>query len=144
MENRFYLYDDTQDIEEDSLQLEFECFENDMHTILRDHSLVAEGYEQCWDGKYSGGKVITSWRGLTNLFQDHNRVWIEDAELYLEAIHHDGINHIKMRLLSKRGEDYFNNHASDYEYNRKEVVEKLVKPPYSKKLTKDILEMLGV
>ena len=48
-------------------------------------------------------------------FEDYNKVYWQDKNLKIKAIHHDGTNHFIIKKLTDRGIEFYNNHYYDYD-----------------------------
>ena len=68
-----------------------------------------------WNGRFDGGKIIDGYltEAIQTCFEDYNKVYWQDKNLKVEAIHHDGTNHFIIKKLTDRGIDYLNRHQWD-------------------------------
>lgn len=145
MDNKIYLYNDDDFDWADEAQaqadqeFEAECLADTIKSILKKYTIIATGVLGLWDGKAGAGAVIENWEDFAKLLQDYNKVYIENGEIKVEAVHHDGRNCFICRLLSDRGLDYWGKNWNTYQYDRKTVCEKLAKPPMSKKFNDKML-----
>lgn len=70
-----------------------------------------------WNGRFDGGKIIDGYltEAISACFEDYNKVYWQDKNLKVEAIHHDGTNHFIIKKLTDRGIEFYNNHYYDYD-----------------------------
>lgn len=96
---------------------------------------VLEGTAGLWNGPKEGGTVSRVGDLIERAMQEDNRIeWIaETGSIHIEASHHDGTNTWDIRLLSRKGEDYYL--ANEYNLLRKDLVSHLM---HTKGLTKRI------
>lgn len=68
-----------------------------------------------WNGRFDGGKIIDGYltEAIRACFEDYNRVYWQDKNLKVEAIHHDGTNYFIIKKLTDRGIEFYNNHEWD-------------------------------
>ena len=70
-----------------------------------------------WNGSFDGGKIIDGYlsEAIGACFEDYNKVYWQDKNLKVKAIHHDGTNHFVIKKLTDRGIEFYNNHYYDYD-----------------------------
>ena len=70
-----------------------------------------------WNGRFDGGKIIDGYlnEAIRSCFEDYNKVYWQDKNLKVKAIHHDGTNHFIIKKLTDRGIEFYNNHYYDYD-----------------------------
>ena len=70
-----------------------------------------------WNGRFDGGKIIDGYlnKVIRACFEDYNKVYWQDKNLKVEAIHHDGTNHFIIKKLTDRGIEFYHNHYYDYD-----------------------------
>ena len=70
-----------------------------------------------WNGRFDGGKIIDGYltEAIRACFKDYNKVYWQDKNLKVEAIHHDGTNYFIIKKLTDRGIEFYNNHCYDYD-----------------------------
>lgn len=70
-----------------------------------------------WNGRFDGGRLVegTLSEAIQTCFEDYNKVYWQDKNLKVEAIHHDGTNHFIIKKLTDRGIEFYNNHYYDYD-----------------------------
>lgn len=68
-----------------------------------------------WNGRFPGGKIIKGslYDVIIKCFEDYNTIYMEGKQLKIDAIHHDGTNHFIIKKLTKKGEEYAENHYYD-------------------------------
>ncbi len=93
--NQEYLYDE---------QMNIEFYEKThgqkYYVVLADLGL--------WNGRRKGGKVIKGlWNAINACFEDYNEIYQDGLLLKVKAIHHDGVNHMKIRELTDKGVGYY-------------------------------------
>ena len=70
-----------------------------------------------WNGRFDGGKIIDGYltEAIRACFEDYNKVYWQDKNLKVKAIHHDGTNHFIIKKLTDRGIEFYHNHYYDYD-----------------------------
>ena len=70
-----------------------------------------------WNGRFDGGKIIDGYltEAIRACFEDYNKVYWQDKNLKVEAIHHDGTNYFIIKKLTDKGIEFYNNHYYDYD-----------------------------
>ena len=70
-----------------------------------------------WNGRFDGGKIIDGYlsEAIGACFEDYNKVYWQNKNLKVKAIHHDGTNHFIIKKLTDRGIEFYNNHYYDYD-----------------------------
>ena len=95
---------------------EFEDFRRYMEYLMNGkNQMLAKGSVGRWDGSYEGGKIINTFRELLDLLKDCDYIKFEDenGHLYVTGSHHDGSIYIEVKELTKKGEEYADNHWYD-------------------------------
>lgn len=70
-----------------------------------------------WNGRFDGGKIIDGYltEAIKACFEDFNRVYWQDKNLKVSAVHHDGTNYFIIKKLTDKGIKFYNNHYYDYD-----------------------------
>ena len=100
----------------------------DVEAIARGESgyFLVQANLGLWNGRFEGGKIIDGlWEAIRACFEDYNEIYMEGKELKIKAIHHDGTNYFRIRKLTDKGVDYYNNH--EYDYSDRELHKRLAK-----------------
>lgn len=82
---------------------DWEEFGYNLEKFLSHNTLIAFMDIGCWDGRFGGFAFIDNFLDFTNLLQDRNTIYLEDGELIIKAIHHDGINYYRLKALTNAG-----------------------------------------
>ena len=104
----------------DDIEWEVECHdERGSYLIIASLGL--------WNGRFDGGKIIDGYltEAIRACFEDYNKVYWQDKNLKVEAIHHDGTNHFIIKKLTDRGIEFYNNH--EWEMDDRTMHQKLFK-----------------
>lgn len=97
-------------------ELEFEYIGEVLSTLFeKKNKLLVKGVESTWSGKGEGGKIIDEWSELLNIFSHCAciKIQTEKGHLYISGSHHDGGLEVEVKELTKKGEDYAENHWYD-------------------------------
>lgn len=91
-----------------------ECLEQ----YFKKHSCLVLGSIGRWDGTYSGGQVVETYRDFIELLEDCDYIEIYDNNGYItvEGIHHDGRVQFTIKELTEAGENWYLNHEYDYSW----------------------------
>ena len=78
-----------------------------------------------WNGRFDGGRLVegTLSEAIRTCFEDYNRVYWQDKNLKVSAVHHDGTNYFIIKKLTDRGIEFYNNH--EWEMDARTLNEKL-------------------
>ena len=108
-----------EEINWDEFKYEFEKFIKDSG-----YGLLMCGSVGCWDGRYDGGSYVKKFDDLYKFWNgcDYIKVWDEGGHLHIKASHHDGTNYAELKILTKHGSEYAEEHYYDSD---REVHEKL-------------------
>lgn len=84
-------------------------------------SFVIVGTLGLWNGKFKGSCLIRGdlLEAIQKCLEDYNQIYMYNKQLHVDAIHHDGINKFVIKKLTKKGEDYFEEH--DWEYSNADI-----------------------
>ena len=75
--------------------------------ILSDvKSFVVLGDLGTWRGRFEvySNEIATLEKAIKKCFEDYNSIYIENGDLKVKAIHHDGTNYFSIREYSENGE----------------------------------------
>lgn len=102
----------------DLLNDDWDMEKNRLEHFLSGHRWLVMGYVQLWTGNHPAGKVITSFNELSVAWRDCDYIsfYDEDGHFYIKCSHHDGTNSFELRKLTKRGEEYLEEHEYDDDY----------------------------
>lgn len=110
---------DDQIWEEWNFQNELNWRDIEMEVKFRNErgSYLVVGTLELWRGPAEGGKIIDGYLTdvLKQCFEDYNKVYWQDKNLKVSAVHHDGTNHFIIKKLTDRGIEFYNNHYYDYD-----------------------------
>ena len=98
----------------DTLQIEHDDFKDNMK-YCKLFPMVAVGYDDLWNGKFRGGKVLKNVDDLLGLFCkcDNIKIWQDKDGFHINGYHHDGTNSADIRILNKRGKDWLNKNENE-------------------------------
>lgn len=106
--------------------------------FTKDNTLICTGTVQRWDGYYDGGTMIKNSYDLRELLSEypHIKIYDEGGHLMIVASHHDGTDRFELKVLTKAGEKYYENHYGDivYDDKKREVFTKLFDDSHYSKL----------
>ena len=110
--------------------INWDNFKNEFEEFMNGHTFILQGEIGTWMGQMAGGFTFDSFNELSKAWKhcDYIKVYDENGHFYIECSHHDGTNFYEVRKLSKKGEEYLNNHYYD---DKRELHNKLMKNPYS-------------
>ena len=111
---------------------EWDEFTRYLDKYLEEDYYIATGTCGLWYGRVAGGKVLKNINDFYDLLKDCDYIKITDVggHLMVQCSHHDGTNHYELRMLNDKGIEYY--HKNDYNFDRKELCEKLFTSRYSK------------
>lgn len=68
-----------------------------------------------WNGNFRGSCLVkgTLLEAIQKCLETYNRIYMHSKKLYVEAVHHDGTNNFIIKKLTKKGEEYYDNHEWD-------------------------------
>lgn len=65
-----------------------------------------------WNGTFRGGEIFESFEDAYYRMTkdcDYVKIYEEDGHLYVQCSHHDGTNNFEVKVLTDKGEDYYDN-----------------------------------
>lgn len=65
-----------------------------------------------WNGNYAAGTIFTNFDEMYRKATrdcDSVKIWDENGHLYLECSHHDGTNCFEIKIMTKKGIEYYEN-----------------------------------
>lgn len=93
-------------------QEDVEWVEAEMNRIFDGKTLIATGFVGLWTGRHDGGDIYKSWSEFIQKFGkdcDYFNIYAESGHFYVRCSHHDGTNLCEVKVLTDRGERYFEN-----------------------------------
>ena len=87
-------------------------------------SFIIVGTLGLWNGNFKGSCLIRGnlLKAVQECLEDYNRIYMYNKQLHVEATHHDGTNNFIIKKLTKKGEEYYDNHEwdiTDFEMNQR-------------------------
>ncbi len=69
-----------------------------------------------WDGTYDGGQIGEFWKLFYEAIKDcdYVKIYEKNGHFYIECTHHDGTNHLEVKVMTEAGMKYWNNWEYDY------------------------------
>lgn len=115
----------------DARQMDYDDFKVNMK-YCKLFPMVAVGYAGLWNGNVRGGNVLKDVDDLLGLFSscDNIKIWQDKEGFHINGYHHDGTNSADIRILNKRGQEWFAKHEG--KVSRRDVCETLAKPCFSR------------
>ena len=112
--------DDIPDFEVwDEMAFEEETWFDDVMSELKhffeDKTLVVKGSLGLWDGRRNVGAVVPveklniCWEGC-----DYMEIYDENGHLYISSSHHDGTNTFEVKVLTEKGEQFFERNGQKF------------------------------
>lgn len=77
-----------------------------------ERTYLAVGTVGRWNGTFKGGFIFHSFQELLNKVGkdcDYFKLYDVNGHFYMQSSHHDGTNLVEVKVLTKRGEDYYQN-----------------------------------
>ena len=102
---------------------------------------VARGSLGLWNGTRLGYKFLNKLEEVYSFLEDYTKIVVnfKTGMVEIQTIHHDGTNIFKIKGISKRGFDFFNNHY--YDFSDFDLCQKIFDTKgLTKKITKKIFE----
>lgn len=98
----------------------FELFIQDFDKLLNGSRFVLIGWQTRWDGTSGGGDVLTHAIEIFKYLRDCDefQVYEQKGHLYVRGVHHDGSVQLEIKILNKRGEEYYSRHYYDMSYKK--------------------------
>ena len=102
---------EVQDWIDDTLRLRYEDFFYQLPNI----TCILYGTVGTWLGPREGGGIDNLKNLIEKATQDYNKIIYDEKNGIIEiiAVHHDGRNHWAVKALTKKGEEYWQNHYYD-------------------------------
>ena len=86
---------------------------SDLKTFFKgERTYLAVGTVGRWNGTFKGGFIFHSFQELFNKVGedcDYFKFYDVNGHFYMQSSHHDGRNLVEIKVLTKRGEDYYQN-----------------------------------
>lgn len=88
-------------------EISWNDFKTEAENFFDDYFLIT-GSVGRWNGRFRGGKVISSLDELINCFCECDYITItdENGHFYIEASHHDGTNYYEVKRITEAGLEY--------------------------------------
>lgn len=104
-----------------SEEIEWGNTKADLKNFFEDEEILVIGTVGRWNGTYSAGKII-SYDELHKCWSDcdYLEIYDEDGHMHINASHHDGNNHFEVKILTKRGRDYYSRWNENWNDSRSE------------------------
>lgn len=112
-------------------------FKEEFESFMKDKTILLIGTLGLWTGKHNTGKVIETSDNFFSVLCNYDdvKIWVENGKTYLNLYHHDGANHLEIRLVNTdRVATTLEKHFSYYDNLEDLGWDKLAKPYYSKKI----------
>ena len=111
-----------------------------MIEFFKDKKIICFGSVGRWDGTFRGGEIFESFEDAYYRMTkdcDYVKIYEEDNHLYVQCSHHDGTNNFEIKILTEKGEDYYNNweymifpnDARNEEYIHNQIIKRYSKIP---------------
>ena len=90
-------------------------FEDEFSSLIeffKDKKIICFGSVGRWNGTFRGGEIFESFEDAYCRMTkdcDYVKIYEEDGHLYIQCSHHDGTNNFEIKVLTEKGEDYYNN-----------------------------------
>lgn len=85
--------------------------------IFNNGKFLAVGTCGRWNGTFSGGFIFENLKELMGYFTDcaYIKIWMENNHFFVKGTHHDGVDEVEVKEITKRGEGYYDNwsHGTD-------------------------------
>ena len=118
-------------------------FEDEFSALIeffKDKKIICFGSVGRWDGTFKGGEIFESFEDAYYRMTkdcDYVKIYEEDGHLYIQCSHHDGTNNFEIKILTEKGEDYYNNweymifpnDARNEEYIHNQIIKRYSKIP---------------
>lgn len=102
---------EVQDWIDDTLQLRYEDFFYQLPNII----CILHGTIGTWMGAQAGGSIDNLKNLIRKATEDYTKIVYDEKNGVIEitAAHHDGTNYWTIKALTKKGEEYWQNHYYD-------------------------------
>lgn len=115
-------------------QKEWHYFVEDFKTFVASRNLILTGTVGRWDGNHDGGARINTFQDIEMLWKDcdYIQVYDQNGHLHIKCSHHDGTNIFKLKKLTQKGVDLFDQHNRwEDSWSQRKLFETLSQNPYS-------------
>lgn len=102
------IYDEWYDQEEIWFEDEF----SDLVKFFDGKKIICFGSVGRWNGTFRGGEIFESFEDAYYRMTkdcDYVKIYEENDHLYIQCSHHDGTNNFEVKVLTDKGEDYYDN-----------------------------------
>jgi hypothetical protein len=86
-------------------------------SFFNEGTFLMKGTIGRWNGNYEGGKIVSSFKEMAELWKDCDDIKLYDCNghFYITASHHDGTNYMEVKKLTAKGERYAEAHSYMYD-----------------------------
>ena len=107
--------DEIEQVVQDYLEEDWRDLSTFLDNSFDGHILIIRGAIGRWNGTAYGLARYKTWGDLISDFGkdcDYFKVWIENKHLMLRCSHHDGNNTCEIKVMTDKGEQYYENWAN--------------------------------